>query len=186
MCMLMLIQTSGRSSSFLYLFFFFSLLILLMMPEEHQSKQQQLENAMINLSFLNWRLFKRCLLGCYCVCIKRKGWWRWSTFLMFLSSFIYSLFCGGWEKMSSSSADEPLSFAPPPVDHNFLSYQFVSFIIFFCSGEFYLGYSRQELLNVSWYQLLHWDFMKEAQSKHRLSKQFISHFYKGWQLTLIF
>ena len=37
------------------------------------------------------------------------------------------------------------------------------------SGEFYLGYSRQELLDVSWYQLLHWDFMREAQSKHRLS-----------------
>lgn len=40
------------------------------------------------------------------------------------------------------------------------------------SGEFYLGYSRQELLDVSWYQLLHWDFMREAQSKHRLSTRF--------------
>ncbi|XP_046647933.1 uncharacterized protein LOC124337950 isoform X5 [Daphnia pulicaria] len=39
------------------------------------------------------------------------------------------------------------------------------------SGEFYLGYSRQELLDVSWYQLLHWDFMREAQSKHRLITQ---------------
>ena len=38
------------------------------------------------------------------------------------------------------------------------------------SAEFYLGYSRQELVDVSWYQLLHWDFMREAQSKHRLSE----------------
>ena len=45
------------------------------------------------------------------------------------------------------------------------------------SGEFYLGYSRQELLDVSWYQLLHWDFMREAQSKHRLSKILTTPFY---------
>ena len=182
--MLMLIQTSGRSSSFLYFFF---LLLLLLMMEEHQSKQQQqqLENAMINLSFLNWRLFKRCLLGCYCVCITqaRGDDVDQHSSCFFLLLIYSSPFCC-WavqrmrEKMSSSSADEPLSFAPPPVDHNF-SYQFF-FLNIICSGEFYLGYSRQELLNVSWYQLLHWDFMKEAQSKHRLSKQFIiSHFYKG-------
>lgn len=104
-------------------------------------------------------------------------------FLLFIHSLHSSVEKKG-EKMSSSSADEPLSFAPPPVDHNF-SYQFCVFII--CSGEFYLGYSRQELLNVSWYQLLHWDFMKEAQSKHRLSKQFIyKPFLQGWQLTLIY
>ena len=41
---------------------------------------------------------------------------------------------------------------------------------YYFSGEFYLGYSRPELLNASWYQLIHWDFMREAQSKHRLSK----------------
>lgn len=64
-------------------------LLFILLMEEHQSKQQQqhqLEKAMINLRrvFLNWRLFKRCLLACYCVCI--KGWWRWSTFLSFLYS----------------------------------------------------------------------------------------------------
>ena len=47
-------------------------------------------------------------------------------------------------------------------------------ILSFISAEFYLGYSRQELVDVSWYQLLHWDFMREAQSKHRLSKPSIA------------
>lgn len=66
------------------------------------------------------------------------------------------------------------------VDQHFFTYIYSKFfsISFFSdlswrrrrrSGEFYLGYSRQELMNVSWYQLLHWDFMREAQSKHRLS-----------------
>jgi len=44
---------------------------------------------------------------------------------------------------------------------------------FFCfSGEFHLGFSRSELQGVSWYQLLHWECMREAQSKHRLSEYY--------------
>ena len=39
------------------------------------------------------------------------------------------------------------------------------------SGEFHLGYNRTELQGISWYQLLHWDSTREAQTKHRLSKQ---------------
>lgn len=38
-------------------------------------------------------------------------------------------------------------------------------------GEFHLGFSRSELQGVSWYQLLHWECMREAQSKHRLITQ---------------
>lgn len=38
------------------------------------------------------------------------------------------------------------------------------------SGEFYLGFSRQDLQGVSWYRLLHWECTREAQTKHRLSK----------------
>lgn len=38
------------------------------------------------------------------------------------------------------------------------------------SGEFHMGYTRNELQGVSWYHLLHWDSMREAQTKHRLSK----------------
>uniref|UniRef100_A0A182N6I6 PAS domain-containing protein n=1 Tax=Anopheles dirus TaxID=7168 RepID=A0A182N6I6_9DIPT len=38
-------------------------------------------------------------------------------------------------------------------------------------GEFHLGYSRSELQGVSWYQLLHWESTREAQSKHRLITQ---------------
>lgn len=41
---------------------------------------------------------------------------------------------------------------------------------FYFSGEFHLGYSRNELQGLSWYQLLHWDSTREAQTKHRLSK----------------
>ncbi|KAK6636731.1 hypothetical protein RUM43_010394 [Polyplax serrata] len=37
-------------------------------------------------------------------------------------------------------------------------------------GEFHLGFPRPELQGASWYQLLHWECMREAQSKHRLSK----------------
>ncbi|GLH10218.1 Protein similar [Gryllus bimaculatus] len=39
------------------------------------------------------------------------------------------------------------------------------------NGEFHLGFPRAELQGVSWYQLLHWDCMREAQSKHRLITQ---------------
>ncbi|KAG8223903.1 hypothetical protein J437_LFUL001983 [Ladona fulva] len=43
---------------------------------------------------------------------------------------------------------------------------------FFCfSGEFHLGYPRCELQGASWYHLLHWESMREAQSKHRLITQ---------------
>lgn len=38
------------------------------------------------------------------------------------------------------------------------------------SGEFHLGYTKEELSGSSWYQLVHWDYIKEAQLKHRLSK----------------
>lgn len=36
-----------------------------------------------------------------------------------------------------------------------------------------MGFSRSELQGVSWYQLLHWECMREAQSKHRLSEYII-------------
>lgn len=36
-----------------------------------------------------------------------------------------------------------------------------------------MGYTRNELQGISWYHLLHWDSMREAQNKHRLSKFFI-------------
>ncbi|XP_052120264.1 PAS domain-containing protein cky-1 isoform X2 [Frankliniella occidentalis] len=39
------------------------------------------------------------------------------------------------------------------------------------NGEFHLGFCRSELQSVSWYHLLHWDCMREAQSKHRLITQ---------------
>ncbi|CAG9793479.1 unnamed protein product [Diatraea saccharalis] len=38
------------------------------------------------------------------------------------------------------------------------------------NGEWYLGWKKSELTDVSWYQLIHWDSLREAQSKHRLSK----------------
>lgn len=38
------------------------------------------------------------------------------------------------------------------------------------SGEFHLGYTKDELNGSSWYQLVHWDNIKEAQMKHKLSK----------------
>lgn len=38
------------------------------------------------------------------------------------------------------------------------------------SGEFHLGYKKSDVQGISWYQLLHWDSTKEAQSKHRLSE----------------
>jgi len=45
-------------------------------------------------------------------------------------------------------------------------------LFFFHSGEYYLGYTRSELGGISWYQLIHWNYMREAQSKHRLSNWF--------------
>ncbi|XP_026331418.1 neuronal PAS domain-containing protein 4-like [Hyposmocoma kahamanoa] len=39
------------------------------------------------------------------------------------------------------------------------------------NGEWYLGWKKTELTEVSWYQLLHWDSLREAQSKHRLITQ---------------
>ncbi|RZF32691.1 hypothetical protein LSTR_LSTR004119 [Laodelphax striatellus] len=39
------------------------------------------------------------------------------------------------------------------------------------NGEFHLGFPRNELQGISWYQLLHWDCMREAQSKLRLITQ---------------
>lgn len=49
----------------------------------------------------------------------------------------------------------------------FMKYLWVSFLF---SAEWYLGWKKSELIEVSWYQLLHWDSLREAQSKHRLSK----------------
>ena len=54
------------------------------------------------------------------------------------------------------------------------------------SAEFYLGYGRQELIGVSWYQLLHWDCVREAQSKHRLSKSFIHSFIHSFLPCFVF
>ena len=42
--------------------------------------------------------------------------------------------------------------------------------IFRCSGERHLGYTRQDLLGVSFYHMLHPDSMRELQSKHRLGR----------------
>ncbi|XP_017779563.1 PREDICTED: neuronal PAS domain-containing protein 4 isoform X2 [Nicrophorus vespilloides] len=39
------------------------------------------------------------------------------------------------------------------------------------NGEFYLGFSREDLQGVSWYRLLHWECTREAQTKHRLITQ---------------
>ncbi|CAB3360911.1 Hypothetical predicted protein [Cloeon dipterum] len=39
------------------------------------------------------------------------------------------------------------------------------------NGEFHLGFQRRELLGVSWYQLLHWESLRDAQAKHRLITQ---------------
>lgn len=39
------------------------------------------------------------------------------------------------------------------------------------SGEFHLGYQKSSLQSISWYELVHWEHLREAQSKHRLSKQ---------------
>ncbi|XP_034253720.1 neuronal PAS domain-containing protein 4 [Thrips palmi] len=47
----------------------------------------------------------------------------------------------------------------------------MSFLHIDKNGEFHLGFCRSELQSVSWYHLLHWDCMREAQSKHRLITQ---------------
>ncbi|XP_070500322.1 single-minded homolog 2 isoform X2 [Chironomus tepperi] len=39
------------------------------------------------------------------------------------------------------------------------------------NGEFHLGYTKEELNGSSWYQLIHWEYIKEAQMKHRLITQ---------------
>ncbi|CAH2235480.1 jg8946 [Pararge aegeria aegeria] len=39
------------------------------------------------------------------------------------------------------------------------------------NGEWYLGWKKSELADVSWYQILHWDSLREAQTKHRLVTQ---------------
>ncbi|KFM81289.1 Neuronal PAS domain-containing protein 4, partial [Stegodyphus mimosarum] len=38
-------------------------------------------------------------------------------------------------------------------------------------GEFHLGYSKSSLQGISWYELVHWEHLREAQSKHRLITQ---------------
>ncbi|KAF4530693.1 hypothetical protein B566_EDAN004932 [Ephemera danica] len=43
------------------------------------------------------------------------------------------------------------------------------------NGEFHLGFARRELLGASWYQLLHWDSLRDAQAKHRLIKDNLEH-----------
>ena len=42
------------------------------------------------------------------------------------------------------------------------------------SGEFYLGYNKSSLIGVSWYHLVHPDHLREAQTKHKLSKSLYS------------
>ncbi|GBP16126.1 Neuronal PAS domain-containing protein 4 [Eumeta japonica] len=39
------------------------------------------------------------------------------------------------------------------------------------NAECYLGWTKSELVDVSWYQLLHWENLREAQTKHRLLLQ---------------
>ncbi|XP_047508562.1 neuronal PAS domain-containing protein 4-like [Pieris napi] len=39
------------------------------------------------------------------------------------------------------------------------------------NGEWYLGWNKSELIDVSWYQILHWDSLREAQAKHKLITQ---------------
>ncbi|CAG9567926.1 unnamed protein product [Danaus chrysippus] len=39
------------------------------------------------------------------------------------------------------------------------------------NGEWYLGWKKTDLIDVSWYQILHWDSLREAQTKHRLITQ---------------
>lgn len=39
------------------------------------------------------------------------------------------------------------------------------------SCEFYLGYNKNTIQALSWYDLIHWEYLREAQSKHRLITQ---------------
>ncbi|RWS13960.1 neuronal PAS domain-containing protein 4-like protein [Dinothrombium tinctorium] len=39
------------------------------------------------------------------------------------------------------------------------------------NGEFHLGYSKNSIQGISWYDLVHWENLREAQSKHRLITQ---------------
>lgn len=39
------------------------------------------------------------------------------------------------------------------------------------NGEFHLGYTKDSIQGTSWYQLIHWDSIKEAQAKHRMITQ---------------
>ena len=39
------------------------------------------------------------------------------------------------------------------------------------NGEFYLGYNKSTINGLSWYDLVHWENLREAQSKHRLITQ---------------
>lgn len=43
---------------------------------------------------------------------------------------------------------------------------------FIYSGEFHLGYTKSEIQGLSWYHIIHWENIREAQNKHRLSKYF--------------
>ena len=43
------------------------------------------------------------------------------------------------------------------------------FVFSIYSGEFHLGYTKNDIQGFSWYHLLHWDSLREAQNKHRLS-----------------
>uniref|UniRef100_T1JAN8 Neuronal PAS domain-containing protein 4 n=1 Tax=Strigamia maritima TaxID=126957 RepID=T1JAN8_STRMM len=47
----------------------------------------------------------------------------------------------------------------------------MKFIHLDTNGEFYLGYSKVNIQGLSWYQLVHWEHMREAQSKHKLITQ---------------
>lgn len=40
-----------------------------------------------------------------------------------------------------------------------------------CRGEFYTGYSKSEIQGRSWYDVVHWEYLRDAQSKHRLISQ---------------
>ncbi|KAI2805833.1 hypothetical protein BLOT_004838, partial [Blomia tropicalis] len=39
------------------------------------------------------------------------------------------------------------------------------------NGEFHLGYNKSQMKNLSWYDIVHWENLSDAQSKHRLITQ---------------
>ncbi|UXI16539.1 Lysosome-associated membrane glycoprotein 5 [Sarcoptes scabiei] len=43
----------------------------------------------------------------------------------------------------------------------------MKFIHLDSNGEFHLGYRKNQIKNLSWYDIVHWDNLKEAHSKHR-------------------